>query len=73
MSKFSKSLKKSVTTGALGTGLVAAGMTPDHGNPLANLAAGAVVGGVTAGVHKFMTYNMSKPSGHRALGTQFKK
>lgn len=72
MSKFTNSLKKSVTTGALGTGLVTAGMTPDHGNPMVNLAAGAVAGGVAAGVHKFMTYNREKPQGNRNLGRQFK-
>jgi hypothetical protein len=82
MSKFTKSLKTSVTNGALGTAAVTTAMTPDHGNPLVNLAVGAVAGGVVAGVHKFINYDSSKPAtksmfqeepkGNRNLGKQFK-
>jgi hypothetical protein len=71
-----------MTNGAIGTGLIAATMTPDVGNPLVNLGVGAGAGALAAGVHKFVTYDSKKPETkslfnpegqNRNLGRQFKK
>jgi hypothetical protein len=69
MNKFGKAVAKGAGYGALGM----AAVTADSGNPLANLAAGAVVGGVSGAVKHVVDHRKAvNAAKHSALGRQFK-
>ena len=69
MNKFGKAVAKGAGYGALTLGAV----TADAGNPFANMAAGAVIGGVSGAVKHVVDHRKAvNAAKHSALGRQFK-